>query len=156
MIIRKFQESDQKAVEEIFVLYWTDPVFLKELSNELGAYLKEESGKERGFFVAEENGEILGVVGFKKLADYLKPFVMTDNPVELYVIAAKRRREGVGEKLKLRVLEEVLNAGFSEALMYSPHSHKESWNFHDTGGFKRVGEVIPPNDEMGQVWRKVL
>lgn len=156
MIIREFKEDDQKAVEEISALYWTDPEFLKELSSELQLYVKKVSKEDPGFFVAEENSEILGIVGFKKLTDYLKPHVLTNNPVEFYVIAVKYRRKGIGEKLKLKLIEEAGRFGFSEILLFSPNSHSESWGFHDTLGFERAGEVTPPDDEIGQVWRKIL
>jgi L-amino acid N-acyltransferase YncA len=156
MTIRKFQESDHNAVEEIFALYWTDPEFIKELSSELQLYVKNSSNKDCGFFVAEENGEMLGIAGFKKLANYLEPYAQTDNPVELYVIAVKYKRNGIGEKLKLKLIEEVRRSGFSETLLFSPNSHDESWGFHDRLGFERAGEVTPPEDEIGQVWRKVL
>lgn len=148
MVIREFQENDKEKVEQIFALYWTDPEFLKELSGELG-----ENGR---FFVAEENNEIVGIVGFKKLADYLKPFTLTNNPVEFYVIASKYKKQGIGEKLKVRLIEEVQKAGFTEILLFSPNTHNESWPFHDKLGFERVGEVTPPEDEIGQVWRKVF
>ncbi|MBI2482324.1 MAG: GNAT family N-acetyltransferase [Candidatus Vogelbacteria bacterium] len=148
MTIREFRESDRKVAEEIFALYWTDPEFLKELSDELGENAR--------FFVAEDSNEIVGIVGFKKLPDYLKPFALTNNPVEFYVIAAKYKRRGIGEKLKLKLIEEVQKAGFTEILLFSPNTHNESWNFHDKLGFERVGEVTPPEDNISQVWRKVL
>ncbi len=156
MIIREFQKSDQKAVEEIFALYWTDLEFLRELSGELELYTQNAPKKDSGFFVATEGSEIVGIVGFKKVADYLKPFVQTDNPVEFYVIAVKFKRRGIGEVLKSKLVEEVQRLGFSEILLYSPGSHDESWSFHDTLGFKRVGEVTPPDDDIGYVWRKIL
>ena len=156
MIIREFQENDQKTVEEIFALYWTDPEFLEELSDELRAYVKKITKKDCGFFVAEDNDEIVGIVGFKKLADYLGPFALTNNPVELYVIAVKYRRKGIGEKLKLKLIEEVRKLSFSEVLLFSPNSHNESWGFHDGLSFETAGEITPPDDEIGQVWRKAL
>jgi [ribosomal protein S18]-alanine N-acetyltransferase len=149
MIIRGFQEKDQKAAEEIFALYWTDPEFLKELSDELN---KNNSS----FFVAEENNEILGIVGFKELPDYLKPYALTDRPIEFYVIAVKYKKRGIGESLKIKLIEEARNRGFSEILLYSPHTHDGSWNFHDKLEFERVGEITPPEDEVGQLWRKIL
>lgn len=156
MIIREFQESDQKAVEKLFDLYWTDPEFLKELSSELRLYVKKTSEKDSGFFVAEENNEILGIVGFRKLTNYLKPYALTNNPVELYVIAVKYKRKGIGEKLKLKLTEGVRRLGLSEILLYSPNSHNESWDFYEKSGFERVGEITPPDDDIGQVWRKTL
>src|SRR3989344_3934143 len=156
MIIREFQESDQKAVEEIFALHWTDPEFLKELSNELQLYVKKTTKKDSGFFVATENSEILGIVGFRKLTDYLRPYALTNNPVEFYVIAVKYKRRSIGKTLKLKLIEEVRKFGFTEILLYSPNSHSESWCFHDKLGFEKVGEVTPPDDDIGQVWRKIL
>ncbi|MFH1178226.1 MAG: GNAT family N-acetyltransferase [bacterium] len=156
MIIREFQESDQKAVEEIFALYWTDPEFLKELSSELQSYVKKTPKKDSGFFVATENNEILGIVGFRKLANYLKPYTLTNNPVEFYVIAVKYKRRDLGKILKLKLIKEVRKFGFTEIILYSPNSHSESWYFHDKLGFERAGEVTPPDDDIGQVWRKIL
>jgi len=155
VIVRELKKEDKNAVEEIFPVYWTDPVFLKELSDELTSYLNEEKDSPK-FFVSEEDSEILGIVGYKKIPEYLKVFAKTDNPVELYVIAVKHKRKGIGSKLKAKLVEAVKETGFSEVLLFSPESHKESWSFHDTLDFKRVGEVTPPDDDLGHVWSKVL
>ncbi|MFH1402099.1 MAG: GNAT family N-acetyltransferase [Patescibacteria group bacterium] len=156
MIIREFKQGDQGAVEKIFALYWTDPEFLKEFSGELQLFIKMTLNKDLGFFVSEEDNEVVGIVGFKKLADYLRPYATTNTPVELYVIAVKHKRKGIGKKLKMKLIEEVKKMGFGEILFFSPNSHDESWNFHDLLDFERVGEIIPPDDEIGQIWRKVL
>lgn len=74
----------------------------------------------------------------------------------MYVIASKYKRKGIGGKLKAQLIEEVRRIGFSEILLFSPNSHDESWGFHDKLGFERAGDVTPPDDEVGQVWRKVL
>ena len=152
MTIRKYKEEDLKKVEEIFALYWTDPEFLKELADELGAFVKT-SGGYSGFFVAEDAVEIVGIVGFRKIPTYLNTFALTNNPVELYVIASKHRGTGIGTRLKQHLINELKGMNFSEILLFSPNSHKESWIFHDNLGFERVGEVVPPEDEVGQVWR---
>lgn len=153
--IREFQEKDKNAVKEIFSMYWTDPEFLEELSNELNLYINNQSNKSR-FLVVEENDEVLGIAGYKKIPDYLKEFAKTKNPVELYIIAVKYKRKGIGIKLKAELIESIKEMGYSEILLFSPNSHKESWNFHDTFNFQRIGEVIPPEDELGQVWGRVL
>jgi L-amino acid N-acyltransferase YncA len=156
MIIRDFQENDQKAVGGIFALYWTDPEFLAELSGELKAYIADPKS-ERGFLVATEaNGEIIGVAGYRRIPEYLRTYALTDNAVELYVIAAKYKRRGIGRALKLKLIEKARQSGFTEILLYSPTTHDESWGFHDDLGFERVGEITPPDDEVGQLWRKIL
>ena len=156
MIIREFKEDDQKMVEKIFAMYWTDPEFLKELSDELQLFIKMTLNKDLGFFVSEENGEITGIVGFKKLADYFKPYTTTDTSVELYVIAVKYKGKGVGKKLKIKLVKEIKKMEFKEILFFSPNSHSNSWNFYNSLDFKRIGEITPPDDEIGQIYRKIL
>lgn len=154
MYIREFQKEDKKAVEEIFSLYWTDPEFLEELSMALDSYTRKVGGFS--FFVAEKNNEIIGVAGLKKVPDYLNAFALTDNPTELYVIASKYKRRGIGKKLKLQLIEKAQKSDFDEILLFSPKTHDGSWEFHDTFDFERVGEVTPPDDDTGHVWRKIL
>ncbi len=156
MNIREFQEKDREAVEKIFALHWTDPEFLKELSSELHLYVQSNPEGNSLFFIAEEGEEIIGIAGFKKLPNYLKPYATTNNPVEFYVIAVKEKRKGVGQKLTLKLIEEAKKLRFSEILLYSPHTHSESWNFYEKLGFERVGEITPPDDEIGQLWRIIL
>lgn len=156
MLIRKYNKTDQLEVQKIFALHWTDPEFLSELSNALESSIKNPINADFVFYIAEESKEILGVVAYRKLPDYLKIFSQTDKPVELYVIAVKNKRSGVGKELKLKLINEVKVAGYSEILLFSPNSHSDSWKFHDLFDFQRVGEVTPPEDDMGQVWRKIL
>jgi L-amino acid N-acyltransferase YncA len=152
--IRKLQPKDKLQVEKIFSLYWNDPEFLEELSDEIDKYLNKQN--ESYFIVAENENNIVGVAGYKNTPDYLKKFAKTENPVELYVIASKNKREGIGIQLKSEIIKQARDKGFSEMILFSPHTHKESWSFHDTLDFKRVAEVTPPDDETGMVWRKVF
>lgn len=149
MIIREFAEKDRKDVEEIFLKYWNDPIFLKELSDAL-------TDNPSKFYVAKDNNEIIGIVGHKNTPDYLKEFAKTDNPLELYVIASKYKRKGIGKILKSKIIEVAQKNGFSEILLFSPGTHDSSWEFHDTLNFQRIGEVTPPEDEEGYVWSRVL
>lgn len=159
MIVRDFQSNDLEAVKEIFSLYWNDPDFLKELLNALHSYINqnEECKKEKyTFLVAEENGEVVGVAGFRSAPEYLREYTKTDNPAELYIIAAKYKNKGIGKELGKKRIEEIKHRGFTEIVLYSPDSHEESWDFHDAMGFERVGEVIAPDGFPGQAWRKIL
>ena len=149
MEIRKFKEKDKASVEEIFSKYWNDPTFLKELSSELNE-------NPSNFYVAEDHSEIVGIVGYKNIPDYLKKFAKTPNPVELYIIASKHIRRGIGKILKSKIVKVAKYKGFSEILLFSPRTHNNSWEFHDTLNFQRLGEVTPPNDEIGYVWSRDL
>jgi L-amino acid N-acyltransferase YncA len=157
--IRYFQESDFKEAKEIFALYWTDPEFLKELSEKLNIFLDKTDGgtdEQYNFSVAVENTEVVGIAGFRSAPSYLRLYTKTNNPAEMYVIAVKHKGRGIGTELRLKRIEEAKKLGFTEAVLYSPNSHSESWNFHDTLDFERVGEVIAPDGQPGQVWRKAL
>lgn len=159
MITRDFQKNDRESVEAIFALYWTDPVFLKELSQKLQMVIdntQECRDQQIHFFVAEEEGEIIGIGGFMVAPEYLRKYAKTDNPVEFYILASKYRGKGTGGNVRTKMIEEARKLGFTEVVLYSPNSHKESWSFHDSLGAERIGEVIAPDRELGQVWRKLL
>jgi len=149
MVIREFTEKNRNDVEYIFSKYWNDPIFLKELSDAL-------TNNPSKFFVAEDNNEIIGVAAYKDIPDYLKEFAKTKNPTELYVIASKYKRKGIGSLLKSKIIEIVKKEGFSEILLFSPGTHNNSWEFHDTFNFQRLGKVTPPDDDEGYVWSGIL
>jgi len=159
MITRELKKEDTEQVEKIFSMYWNDQEFLDELSDGLKKCIdqtQEYFNEKYRFFVAEENGEIVGVAGMRKAPDYLRVFARTTNPVEFYVLASKYRKRGVGTVLRNIRMEEAKNLGFTEVVFYSPDSHSGSWGFHDTMNFERAGPVIAPDGEPGQVWRRIL
>ncbi len=158
--IRNFQKNDLESVKEIFALYWTDPEFIEELLDKLSAYTnqtKECTDEKCRFFIAEKEDEIVGIAGIRNTPDYIQPHTKTNNPTELYIIAVRYKDKGIGKELGLKILEETKNIGFTEIVLYSPNSHKESWGFYNKLGFEDIGEIIAPDDgELGHVWRKVL
>jgi len=159
MIIRDFQGGDKEVVEEIFKLYWTDPEFLAGLSRKLQMCIKQTEeyiNKKYRFFVAEENGKVLGIAGLRGAPDHMRQHTKTNNSAEFYVLAVKYKGRGTGEALRLKRIEEAKKLGFTEIVLYSPNSHQESWGFHDRHGFERVGEALAPDGEPGQIWRRVL
>jgi len=157
--IRDFQKGDLKAVEDIFAMYWTDPEFLEKLSHKLKMGIEntqEYIDKKYRFYVAEENGEVVGIAGLRTAPDHMKVYTKTENPAEFYVLAVKHKGKGIGKALKLKRIEEAKKLLFTEAVLYSPNSHKDSWGFHDKLDFERVGEAIAPDGEPGMIWRRVL
>lgn len=146
-------------MEQIFALYWTDPEFLKKLSDKLDMCVDQTQkyiDKKYRFFVAEENGEIIGIAGLRKAPDHMRLYAKTEKPAEFYVLASKYKGRGIGKALRLKRIEEAKKLGFTEIVLYSPNSHKDSWGFHDKLGFERVGEAIAPDGEPGMIWRRVL
>lgn len=96
----------------------------------------------------------VGFAGLRDLPDYLKAFSKRNKPVELYVIAVKEKRAGIGLELRSKLIEEAINLGYDEMLIFSPTTHDGSWKFHDTLSFEQVGKVTPPEDGEGLVWRR--
>jgi len=118
--------------------------------------IQEYRDKKYRFFVAEENGEVVGIAGLRSAPEHMKVFAKTNNPAEFYVLASKYKGRGIGEALRLKRMEEAKNMGFTEIVLYSPNSHSDSWGFHDRLGFERVGDAVAPDGEPGKIWRTVL
>ena len=157
-IIRELKQEDTSAVESIFDLYWSGK-FREQLSQRLEDFVSHsmESIEQRfRFFVAEENGEVVGVAALRKAPERMRIYSTTTNPAEFYVLAAKYKGKGVGTALREKRIEEARKSGYTEVVFYSGDTHKDSWNFHDDSDFKRVGTSVAPDGEPGQIWRMVL
>ncbi|TAK56867.1 GNAT family N-acetyltransferase [Patescibacteria group bacterium] len=155
MIIREFEKNDMFAIESIYNLYWSGD-FRENLSKRLRGFVAGDSEMvAQGFkyLVAEENGEILGVSGFRKAPVHMGQFIKTQNSAELYILAVQKRGHGVGKIIFQKTLEEIKRAGYAEVVLYSGETHQESWGFYDHLGLERVGEAAAPNGEKGQIWR---
>jgi L-amino acid N-acyltransferase YncA len=159
MNIRSLQQSDIPEIEAIFKLYWPDEEFRNNLLKRMKGileHLEDEESYKFKFFVAENNNEIVGVAGMRMVPDHMKSYVTTSNPAELYIIAAKYKRQGIGTALHNVIINESRNSGYTELVMFSGETHQDAWVFHDNSDFKRAGSVITPNGEAGIIWRMEL
>lgn len=159
IIIRTLEKGDIPAVEDIFKLYWTDLEFLKKLSEKLINFVDQAAEfieKKYRFYIAEENGEVVGVVGMRTIPSHMREFATTNNAAELYIIASKYKNKGIGKLLKSTIIEESKNLGFTEIILYSPDSHNDSWKFYENNNFKRLGPALAPDGEPGVIWRMEL
>src|SRR3989344_2284379 len=110
--IRELREEDAEQVQKIFEQYWTDEGFLEKLKNRLKQFVEhspEILEQDYKYFVAEENREVVGIGVTRKAPDKMKKYATTDSPVELYVLASKYKRRGIGTALFSRFLEEIKN-----------------------------------------------
>ncbi|MBP6885712.1 MAG: GNAT family N-acetyltransferase [Candidatus Pacebacteria bacterium] len=107
-------------------------------------------------FVAEENGEIVGVALLRKVQNFMMPYTSTNNAAECYIAGVKYKGRGIGRALREARIEEAKKLGFQEIILYSSQSHSDAWAFHDKSDFKRIGVVPAPNGEPGVVWRLLL
>ena len=156
--IRSIENKDLPAVESIVGLYWEGELkekFFKRITN-ITNHSPESLEQLYRCFIAEENGEIVGVAVLRKAPEFLKPYTTTNNPGEFYLSAAKYKGRGIGHALREARIIEAKKLGFTEIVLYSAASHKDIWHFHDKSDFKRVTEVNAPNGEPGVVWRLIL
>ena len=156
--IRELKKEDVPKVEQIFDLYWSGE-FREHLSKRLKDFIEsspDSARQEFKYFVAEENGEVLGVGALRKAPEHMSQYVKTSTPVEFYVLAVKSKGNGVGSALRARRIEEARKLGYTEAVFFSGDTHKDSWKFHDNSDFERVGNATAPNGELGQIWRMLL
>lgn len=150
MKIREYKQQDEVQVKSIFAQYWTDPEFLDELSENLNS-------TTCSFYVADKDEEIVGVVGIRKSPNFLNAEADTKNPSELYIVASKRKNEGIGSLLVKKMIEIAKGLGFTEMLCYSPQTHNSSWPFYENLGFTQGGIVKDPDDDYpGMLWKKVI
>lgn len=159
MIIRNLQKSDLEAIENIFSLYWPEEEFREKLTSRLKSSIDNDSysiEQELKYLVAEDNGEVVGAIGFRKTPKHMIEFVKTEKPAELYIMAVKNRGSGIGRALIQKALEKIKSLGCTETVHYSGETHQDSWGFYDHLGFERVGPALAPNGEPGQIWRMSL
>lgn len=157
-IIREFNPQDQAKVGEIFDLYWTGE-FREKAAKRVYQYLDNDPEVvKQGFkwFVAEENGEVVGVAASRKLPEHTQQYAQTSNPCELYLIAAKYKGKGIGTLLRDHFISEAKKLGYTEALFFSGETHQDSWAFHDNSDFKRAGSATAPDGEPGFIWQMEL
>lgn len=148
MKIRDYNEKDKGAIQDIFTKYWTDEEFLGELA-------KNIDGHKMHFYVAEKNGEVVGIAGFREAPEYLRACAETKNPAELYIVASKLQNEGVGSILVQKIIEEARSLFFTEIECYSPETHNSSWKFYEKLGFTKHGIIKDPDDGYsGMLWKK--
>lgn len=142
--------KDKKAVETIFLHYWTDEVFLDELEKAL-------TMNGYTFYIAEENDEIIGVAGLRIPPEHLRILTDTNKPIELYIIASKYQNKGIGTLLGKEVTREIKKSHYTEMICYSPETHSNSWKFYEKLDFKSLGIIKDPEDGYpGMVWDKIL
>jgi len=150
MKVRDYDNKDEVEVKNIFTQYWTDNEFLNELAEELKA-------KVCKFYVAEKNGEVVGIAGLREAPTHLRNHADTSEPAELYIIASKYQNQGIGNFIGQKIVGEAKKLGFAEILVYSPETHISSWKFYEKLGFKKHGIIKDPDDGYpGMLWKKKL
>jgi L-amino acid N-acyltransferase YncA len=161
MTIREFQKNDRDAVEKIYDMYWVGQPIRENLTRRLQMAVDntpEFTDRRYRYFVAEEDGEVVGIAGMRmvKPTDFMAQFAKTENPAELYILATIQSGSGGGKLLIQKILEEAKVEKYTEVVLYSAESRKESWGFYDHLNFENLGLTPAPDGEPGCAWRMLL
>ena len=126
--IRPLEEKDVKTVSEIeartFSMPWKEADFLEMIKADYAYY-----------YVAEEDGRILGCCGLRNMAG--------EGEITNVAVDAPFRRRGIGELLLKRTLEEAGWHGISDCTLEVRVSNAPAIHLYEKFGFR--GEGIRPN-----------
>jgi len=166
--VRNLQEADLASIKPILEDWLIDretgnPV-PEEVEEDLGIMRASLTGdNERKYFVAEEAGKVIGVIGTTPPRESMMGFAQSQNPIELvnaYVSRDERAGRGVGRALVKGAEDEARANGATELILNSgPRYEQTAWGFYDRlPGYSRIGVaenfygegVSPP------VWSKKL
>lgn len=151
MIIRKCVQSDLPALKRILQDWVKDELEIEERLSEIATMCDN-------FFIAENNGQIVGMIGFQPLCEEVRKFVV-DPSQSLEIISAfvnkDQRGKGIGTALVKSVENEAKQLGYSEVIAWSgPRYRDTGWSFwNSVSGMKKVGSV---GSQEYPVWRKDL
>ena len=160
MQIRPAITSVASAIKKIIAQHWDaeDP-FRQSAVKRLEEFLSAGQDQRASSFrvlVADVVGEVVGVAMYRKAPSHLRMYASTENPVEFYLSAVATKRKKIGTMLRDARIEAAKAAGYTEALVFSAESHRESWAFYDNSRFDRVADTVAPNGEKGVVWHYVF
>lgn len=166
--VRNLQEADLASIKPILEDWLIDretgnPV-PEEVEEDLGIMRASLTGdNERKYFVAEEAGKVIGVIGTTPPRESMMGFAQSQNPIELvnaYVSRDERAGRGVGRALVKGAEDEARANGATELILNSgPRYETTAWGFYDNlPGFSRVGvaENFYGEGVNAPVWSKRL
>ena len=156
-LIRPVSKKDISDIKDIYAQFYTNPEDLTHFLDRVEEVINHSSDAIKWdfhYFVAEDEGEVVGVIGYRIPPQKLIDFTKTPKPLELYSLFVRNPKLGVGRKLIEKILEEAKKSNYTEMVLYSSDKWKVSWPFYDRMGFERAGILTHTSGSSGQVWRK--
>ena len=124
MLIRTMQESDIARVAEIeracFSVPWTEKMLSEELSAERSVYR-----------VAEENGDVVGYMGFYRVAD--------EGNITNIAVLPEQRRKGIARALLSSFVTMAKEEGLAFLTLEVRKSNEAAFRLYESFGFEKVG-----------------
>ena len=117
-------EEDAKALSDLdkkcFSVPWSEKSFKDESRNEIAFY-----------FVAKEDGKIIGYAGFWHVAD--------EGDITNIAVAPEYRRRGIGGKLLEEIIKTAANKRLVLLTLEVRQSNRVAIALYERYGFKRIG-----------------
>ncbi len=165
--VRQLRYEDLPSIRPILETWIRYPVITGELIEEeieeVMAEMQEtiQAKNSKTFYVAEKNGQVVGVMGVQPLRQEMIGFAQTGRPAEIINanVALDQREQGVGRAIVSHIESEVQNRGYKEILLNSGLRYEDTgWPFWRKLYGEPVGEM---KDFYGagfhaKVWRKVF
>lgn len=130
VIIRDVHEKDLAGIRDIYSIYFAEEkdsdYFVSRVKEALN---RSELARQCGlhYLVAEIEGKIAGLIGYRKPSRRLLPFTTTEKPIELYSLFVAEKSKGVGRQLVGAMLQKVRE--YTEVVVYSSVKWHDSWAF---------------------------
>jgi ribosomal-protein-alanine N-acetyltransferase len=143
MRIRELEAADAEAVskieEETFSMPWKAADFLEMVAADYAHY-----------YVAEEDGEIVGCCGIRNMAG--------DGEITNVAVAEKFRRRGIGRKLMEHMLQEAPGFGIGDCTLEVRAGNRAAISLYESLGFHsegiRPGFYDKPKEDALIMWKR--
>lgn len=138
MTIRKIRSEDDKAIHEIIVLCMTefnaDPKTTVLADESIKNMSKHYTQPGKVYFVAEENGKILGGAGISKLDGSEEPIC----ELQRMFLLSEARGKGIGNALIEKCIESAKASGYDKMYLESLSAMTSARKLYLSKGFKEI------------------
>jgi len=137
-LIREIEHADNPKIEE--VIKATFPEFDMPLvgtayeDKEIRQMFESYQKHNEVYYIAEENGEIVGGAGIKPLKDFEKDVC----EFQKMYLSPQARGKGYGKILFTRCLEEGKKLGFNKCYLESASQYKRAIKIYEKSGFNHL------------------
>lgn len=154
--IREMEKGDLAKVASIYSLYQPEQKLRYHLMSRMEDCVNktpEMIASKFTCFVAEKDGKVIGFAGMRKVPAHMSHYLPGEHGCELYILAAETRNHGVGKALIQKVIQAGKEEKYTDLILYSGETHRESYSFYDHLGFEKIADSIAPDGEKGVIYR---
>lgn len=148
-LVRRIKEKDMPAVRLILEAWIKDRETGMPAPDEAQQTASLMSESIAGlndivYWVAQEYGQVVGVIGMKIPDKTIRASALTENPIELINAFVSKRQigKGVGTALTYVLEQEAKLRGYTEVILSSGERYRETgWGFYDRLEFTRLPPI---------------